>query len=216
MFWFTRTDAHQEKLSSFLPFAAAGLFLCGRRKREITLLLLYLTAYLIINLLFFSASEYRFPMILALLPLAASFFVNIFRELRERRFLRIAGALGIYLIVLVVANFPSRLRAELTNPSLDFFNLGSEEEVTVKQLAERVIALSGSAAVMRFLSYEKAYAQGFEDMRRRAPSIEKARRFVGYQPKYSLDDILREVIEEKRRETGGPAFVHGSEGEKQC
>jgi 4-amino-4-deoxy-L-arabinose transferase-like glycosyltransferase len=109
-----------------LPLAAAGLFLCWRSRRKMALLLFYLAAYLFVNLLFFSASEYRFPMILALLPLAARFLVGIFRELRERRLSRLVGALGIYLAVLIVVNFPSRLRAELTDPSLDFFNLGSE------------------------------------------------------------------------------------------
>jgi len=108
------------------PLAAAGLFLCWRSRRKIALILLYLAAYILVNLIFFSASEYRFPMILALLPLAAQFLVGIFRELRERRVSRLIWALGVYVAVLVVVNFPSRLRAELTNPSLDYFNLGSE------------------------------------------------------------------------------------------
>ncbi len=108
------------------PLAAAGFFLYRRRKRETTLLMLYLAAYLIINLIFFAASEYRYPMILVFLPFAAQFFVGIFRELRERQFKKILWAIAIYIVALVVVNFPSQLRAELTNPSIDFFNLGSE------------------------------------------------------------------------------------------
>ncbi|MFH1011166.1 MAG: tetratricopeptide repeat protein [bacterium] len=108
------------------PLAIAGLFFLWRHGWPTRLLALYLAAYLLVNLIFFSASEYRFPMILALLPLAAGFFVELFRELRQRRFLRVDTALGIYLILLVVANFPSPLRARLTSPAMDFFNLGSE------------------------------------------------------------------------------------------
>ncbi len=108
------------------PLAAAGFFLRRHRKRETTFLILYLAAYLMINLIFFAASEYRYPMILVFLPFAAQFFVGIFRELRERQFKKILWAIVIYCAILVVANFPSRLRAELTNPSIDFFNLGSE------------------------------------------------------------------------------------------
>jgi len=90
------------------------------------LLGLYLAGYLLVCMVFFSASEYRFPMILALLPFAGGFLVGIFRTLQKRRFLRIVAALGVYLIVLVVANFPSKLRSELTAPALDFYNLGCE------------------------------------------------------------------------------------------
>lgn len=110
-----------------LPLAAAGLFLVAFQRRQATTLLsLYLATYLLVNLIFFSASEYRFPAILGLLPLAAHFFVSLFDELRERRWRRVAGALAIYIVALVLANFPSQLRAERTNPSLDFFNLGIE------------------------------------------------------------------------------------------
>jgi tetratricopeptide (TPR) repeat protein len=108
------------------PLAMAGLFLLWRHERHVHLLVLYLAAYLLANLIFFSASEYRFPMILALLPLAASFFVRLLREFQERRFSRIAQAVIIYLVLLVAANFPSSLRAQLTSPAMDFFNLGSE------------------------------------------------------------------------------------------
>jgi len=108
------------------PLAMAGLFLCRPWSRGMKLLALYLVAYLLVCVVFFSASEYRFPMILALLPIAGGFLVGIFRALRERRFVRVVAALGIYLIMLIVANFPSKLRGELTAPALDFYNLGCE------------------------------------------------------------------------------------------
>jgi tetratricopeptide (TPR) repeat protein len=109
-----------------LALAIAGLFLCWPWSREMKLLGPYLVAYLLVCMVFFSASEYRFPMILALLPLAGGFLVGIFRALQGHRFLRVVAALGVYLIVLVVANFPSKLRSELTAPAMDFYNLGCE------------------------------------------------------------------------------------------
>jgi UDP-glucose 4-epimerase len=78
------------------------------------------------------------------------------------------------------------------------FNIGSTEEVTIRQLAERVIALTGSASAIRLVPYDQAYAPGFEDMRRRVPSIEKIARLIGYQPGYSLDDSLLRVIAYER------------------
>jgi UDP-glucose 4-epimerase len=74
------------------------------------------------------------------------------------------------------------------------FNVGSTEEVTVQQLAEKVIALTGSQSEIVRVPYEQAYAPGFEDMRRRVPSIEKINRLIGYAPQHTLEDTLRRVI----------------------
>jgi UDP-glucose 4-epimerase len=75
------------------------------------------------------------------------------------------------------------------------FNLGSTEEITIRGLAERIIALTNSRSTIQYLPYDEAYAPGFEDMRRRVPSIEKIRDLIGYQARCSLDDSLRKVIE---------------------
>jgi UDP-glucose 4-epimerase len=72
-------------------------------------------------------------------------------------------------------------------------NLGNDEEVTITQLAERAISLTGSTSKIRYIPYAEAYGEGFEDMRRRVPSLEKARSFIGYQPTRSLDDIINDV-----------------------
>jgi UDP-glucose 4-epimerase len=85
----------------------------------------------------------------------------------------------------------------------EVFNIGATEEITIRKLAERVIGLTGSASEIVAIPYDEAYGPGFEDMRRRVPSIEKLNRLVGYAPRCSLDDILRRVIEyEKGRVEG--------------
>jgi len=80
------------------------------------------------------------------------------------------------------------------------FNVGSTEEVTIRQLAEKVLSLTDSKSEIVYVPYEQAYAPGFEDMRRRVPSLEKVNQLIGYVPRYSLDDTLRRVIAYEREE----------------
>jgi UDP-glucose 4-epimerase len=77
----------------------------------------------------------------------------------------------------------------------EIFNLGSTEEVTILDLAERSKSLVGSASPIIFVPYDQAYAVGFEDMPRRVPSIEKIHRLIGYRPTLGLDGILKSVDE---------------------
>jgi UDP-glucose 4-epimerase len=74
------------------------------------------------------------------------------------------------------------------------FNLGNTEEVTMNALAERVIEAAESSSAIRYLSYDEAYGEGFEDMQRRVPDIAKARTWFGYAPTQSLDDIIKSVV----------------------
>jgi UDP-glucose 4-epimerase len=78
------------------------------------------------------------------------------------------------------------------------FNIGNPEEVTIEELAHRVIHLAGSDSSIVYMSYEEAYEAGYEDMRRRVPSIEKISKYTGYQPQTKLDGILKAVIEYER------------------
>ncbi len=78
------------------------------------------------------------------------------------------------------------------------FNIGSTEEVTIHDLAQRVQTLSASRSGLRCVPYDEAYAKGFEDMRRRVPSIAKIQQFIGWQPTKKLDEILLLVIAEQR------------------
>jgi nucleoside-diphosphate-sugar epimerase len=78
------------------------------------------------------------------------------------------------------------------------FNLGAQEEVSIKELAEKVIATTGSSSTIRYIPYEQAYPAGFEDMEHRVPNISRIQRVLGFSPKHNLDSILRDVIAEIR------------------
>jgi UDP-glucose 4-epimerase len=80
------------------------------------------------------------------------------------------------------------------------FNIGSQEEVTIEQLAKRVIEMTGSDSQIEFIPYDQAYAPGFEDMRRRVPSLDKIKALINYCPRHSLDDILQRVIAYEREQ----------------
>ena len=81
----------------------------------------------------------------------------------------------------------------------EVFNVGSSEEVTIGELAERVKRLAGGPSSIVFVPYEEAYQPGFEDLRRRVPSIAKAERAAGYRPRVPLDETLLRVIDFLRR-----------------
>jgi UDP-glucose 4-epimerase len=74
------------------------------------------------------------------------------------------------------------------------FNIGSENEITIADLAYLVKEKTGSKSPVVFVPYEKAYEEGFEDMPRRVPDISKINALVGFRPEMSLDGILQSVI----------------------
>lgn len=76
----------------------------------------------------------------------------------------------------------------------EVYNIGSQDEVSINALAERVIGRSGSSSAPVHIPYSQAYAPGFEDMQRRVPSVAKLTSAVSWQPQRSLDDILDDVI----------------------
>jgi len=79
------------------------------------------------------------------------------------------------------------------------FNVGNTDEVSIRELAERVKTLSGSQSPIQLVPYDEAYEAGFEDMPRRVPDISKIRDLVGYQPQLELNDIIKTVIEHIRQ-----------------
>ncbi len=76
----------------------------------------------------------------------------------------------------------------------EVFNIGSNEEVTITELAERVKGLSNSTSEIVYMPYEEAYEAGFEDMPRRIPDITKVSQLVGFRPRMDLNGILESVI----------------------
>jgi UDP-glucose 4-epimerase len=75
------------------------------------------------------------------------------------------------------------------------FNIGNDrEEVTILDLAERVKARTGSKSEVVKVPYAKAYEEGFEDMQRRVPALDKIRALIGYEPAVHLDEILDRVV----------------------
>jgi UDP-glucose 4-epimerase len=79
------------------------------------------------------------------------------------------------------------------------FNVGSRAEVSILELARRVIAVTESDSEIALIPYEEAYAAGFEDMYRRVPDITKVSELIGWSPARSLDDIIRDVVADLAR-----------------
>ena len=89
--------------------------------------------------------------------------------------------------------------AECPDAVGQIFNIGSDEEVSIDSLARKIIGLANSSSTIEYVPYEKAYGEGFEDMKRRVPDISKIYQFVGWNPEVGLDDILIRMIEHFRR-----------------
>ncbi len=83
----------------------------------------------------------------------------------------------------------------------EVFNIGSTEEVSIRQLAETVRRLAGSTCEIVHVPYAEAYEEGFEDMPRRIPDLSKIEALIGFRARHSLEEIVRSVI----------AFQHGAE-----
>jgi UDP-glucose 4-epimerase len=77
----------------------------------------------------------------------------------------------------------------------EIFNIGSDEPITIRDLAMKVKELTGSDSEVTLVPYEEAYGKGFEDIRCRVPDTTKIRRCIGYRPTHDLKQILGEVIE---------------------
>ena len=78
------------------------------------------------------------------------------------------------------------------------FNIGGNDEISIADLAERIRGIAESPSKIRYVSYEEAYEEGFEDMQRRVPDTTRARELIGFAPTVPLDEIIRLVVEEQR------------------
>jgi len=78
------------------------------------------------------------------------------------------------------------------------FNIGSDQPVTIRSLAEQVIAAVNPALTIQYQSYAEAYDEDFEDVRTRVPDLTRLGKMIDYQPTYSLEAIIAEVVEQMR------------------
>jgi len=77
----------------------------------------------------------------------------------------------------------------------EVFNVGTDSEISIADLARRVIALTGSKSEIEFIPYDKAYAPGFQDMMRRKPCLKKLQARTGFKPETALDQIILDIAQ---------------------
>ena len=82
----------------------------------------------------------------------------------------------------------------------DVYNIGSDEEVSIESLAYMIKNMTESSSAVKYIPYSEVYGPGFDDMRRRVPSLEKIQKQVGYKPKTSLKETLRVIIDHYKKE----------------
>lgn len=85
----------------------------------------------------------------------------------------------------------------------DVVNLGNPEEISILELAAKVIRATGSTSPIEHVTFDRAYADGFEEIMRRIPDIGKARALIDFAPKLSIDDIIEDVIADQQGQGGG-------------
>jgi len=85
------------------------------------------------------------------------------------------------------------------NAEGEVFNIGNPaNKITINGLAKKIKWMVKSGSAIRYLSYEKAYDKGFEDMRHREPDIAKLKKFTSFEPSINIDDMLREIIKDMK------------------
>ena len=75
----------------------------------------------------------------------------------------------------------------------EVFNVGNNQQISIMELAKKVIELTGSTSSIVKIAYEKAYPKGFEDMQRRVPDISKIKQVLGWTPEINLDQIIKDI-----------------------
>lgn len=108
---------------------------------------------------------------------------------QRRCFLHVADAVAALLLLL-----------EHPGAEGEVFNIGSDDEISIRSLADRIIAQAGSVSPVQHLSYAEAYGPGFVDMERRVPDTTKLRALTGWQPRHTLADVLADAIADAREQ----------------
>ena len=73
------------------------------------------------------------------------------------------------------------------------FNVGNNQQITIMELAKKIIEITGSTSSIEKIAYEKAYPEGFEDMQRRVPDISKIKQVLGWSPEINLEQIIKDI-----------------------
>ncbi len=99
-----------------------------------------------------------------------------------------------------VSDVISAVLAVLEHPDAvgEIFNIGSDEEVTILELSQRILEHTGSSSEIQLIPFDKAFQSAFEDIPRRVPDTSKVRALTGWEPRLKLDDILQETIAQTR------------------
>ena len=92
------------------------------------------------------------------------------------------------------------------------FNIGSDEEISVLDLARRIITCAKSSSPVHRVSYSEVYGPEFEDMERRVPDTTKLRNFTGWKPQRNLDDVLDDAVEDARSDVRRQALGAVADG----
>jgi UDP-glucose 4-epimerase len=75
----------------------------------------------------------------------------------------------------------------------EVFNVGNNQQISIMELAKKVIEITGSKSSIEKIAYEKAYPEGFEDMQRRVPDISKIKRVLGWAPEINLNQVIKDI-----------------------
>ena len=81
------------------------------------------------------------------------------------------------------------------------YNIGSRQEITIEELADKIIEMTGSKSKKQFVPYEVAYGRPIEDMMRRVPNLERIKKTINWKPKTDLAEALRAIIEHEKAKT---------------
>ena len=76
----------------------------------------------------------------------------------------------------------------------EVFNIGGIEEISILDLARKIVTATNSSSEIQMIPYDQAFGKDFEDMQRRVPSLEKIKRLIGFNPQTQLDAILSKVV----------------------
>jgi len=83
----------------------------------------------------------------------------------------------------------------------EVFNVGSQEEISIEDLAKLIIKETQSRSRIEYVPYDKAYEEGFEDMERRVPDTSKIKKLIGFEPTYTLAEIIRDILRHLKQES---------------